>query len=103
MDLPKPRPKKTKVPGQSMLDKNREVERAQAQAEALSLLNSPDLPTGKFTVSPIRTETLDEFEAIFQRLRKQKRSLRRYQLAEALLSAMAEEPAVLAEVVKRLR
>lgn len=85
-----------------MLDKNREVEDQQARAEALTLPALPEVPTGKLTVSPVTQDALDIFDEAYRQLRKQRRSLRRYQLADALLASL-EEPEVLAAVVKRLR
>lgn len=101
MSLPTP-PKKKDKPAVSMLDKNREVEGQEAQAEALRLPDVTTEPTGKFTVSPITLATLDDFEDVYRELKKQRRTLKRYQLAEALLASI-KEPAVLAEIVKRLR
>ncbi|MVN88751.1 hypothetical protein GO986_18595 [Deinococcus sp. HMF7620] len=86
-----------------MLDKNREVEEAQARAEELSLPPEDSVPTGKFTVSPIRLNVLDGFEDVYGKLKRQRRTLKRYQVAEALLAALAEEPEVLAAVVRRLK
>lgn len=104
MTLPQPPAKRKKEEaGPSMLEKNREVELAQEQAEALTLPETPAVATGKFTVSPVRQDTLDAFEEVYLKLRKQRRSLKRYHVAEALLAAFAQEPTVLAEVVKRLR
>ncbi|MFB9992045.1 hypothetical protein ACFFLM_08740 [Deinococcus oregonensis] len=103
MTLPPPPPKKSGTPSPSMLDKNREVEDQQASQDALTLPTLTDAPTGKFTVSPIRLDTLDGFEEVYSKLRRQRRSLKRYQVAEALLAALVQEPAVLAEVVKRLK
>lgn len=85
-----------------MLDKNREVEDQQARVEALTLPALPEVPMGKLTVSPITQDALDIFDEAYRQLRKQRRSLRRYQLADALLASL-EEPEVLAAVVKRLR
>jgi len=101
VNLPTPPKKKDALP--SMLDKNREIEDAQVSSEALTLPDLPEVRTGKFTVSPVTLSTLDGFEAVYQQLRKQRRTLKRYQVAEALMAALAEEPSVLTEVIKRLR
>ncbi|UQN09397.1 hypothetical protein [Deinococcus sp. QL22] len=98
----RPPPAKKGASAPSMLDKNREVEEQQASQDALTLPALAEAPTGKFTVSPIQLDTIDGFEEIYQKLRKQRRTLKRYQVAEALLAALAE-PVVLAEVVKRLK
>lgn len=85
-----------------MLDKNREVEAAQ-EAEA-ALMLTPDAPVaiGKFTVSPIRLDVLDAFEEVYGKLKRQRRTLKKYQLAEALIASL-DDPAVLAAVIQRLR
>lgn len=102
MTLKAPPAKKAAAPQQSMLDKNREVEEQQAAQAALVLPPEETVPTGKFTASPIRLDVLDEFEEVFSKLKRQRRTLKRYQLAEALLASL-EDPAVLAAVIQRLK
>ncbi|MBX8467284.1 hypothetical protein [Deinococcus sp. RIT780] len=102
MTLKPPPAKKDKASGPSMLDKNREVEAQQEAQAALVLPPEETIPTGKFTVSPIRLDVLDEFEEVYGKLKKQRRTLKRYQLAEALLASL-EDPAVLAAVIQRLK
>lgn len=84
-----------------MLDKNREIEDQQARAEALVLPLQPDMPMGKVTFSPVAQESLDLFDEVYRQLRKQRRSLKRYQLADALLASL-DDPDVVAAVIKRL-
>lgn len=103
MNLPPPPKKKSQQPGPSMMDRNREDEQVQEQQEALTLPALPQEPVGKYTVSPVRLSTLDAVEALYQRLRLQRRSLKRYHLAEAMLQALAEDPAVQARVIERLK
>lgn len=102
MTLPPVPSKKDKATGPTMLDKNREVEAAQEAEAALMLPAEERVDTGKFTVSPIRLDVLDQFEEVYNRLRKQRRTLKRYQVAEALLSSL-DDPAVLAAVIQRLK
>lgn len=102
MTLKAPPMKKAAAPQQSMLDKNREVEAQQEAQAALVLPPEETVPTGKFTVSPIRLDVLDEFEEVYGKLKKQRRTLKRYQLAEALLASL-EDPSVLAAVIQRLK
>lgn len=101
MTLKAPPLKKDKA-GPTMLDKNREVEAAQEAEAALSLPAEERVDTGKFTVSPIRLDVLDQFEEVYNRLRKQRRTLKKYHLAEALLASL-DDPAVLAAVIQRLK
>lgn len=101
MSLPPPPRKKSEAPAPSMLDKNREVEDQQARAEALALPALPEVPMGKVTFSPVAQDSLDLFDEAYRQLRKQRRSLKRYQLADALLASL-EDPEVMAAVVKRL-
>lgn len=85
----------------SMLDKNREVEEQEARAEALVLPATPQVATTKVTFSPVNQDAMDIFDEAYRLLRKQRRSLKRYQLAEALFASL-EDPEVVAAVVKRL-
>lgn len=102
MSLPPPPRKKSDAAAPSMLDKNREVEDQQARAEALALPALPEVPTGKVTFSPVTQDALDIFDEAYRQLRKQRRSLKRYQFADALLASL-EDPDVMAAVIKRLR
>ena len=52
-----------------MLDKNREVEDQQAQAEALALPELPEVPTTKVTFSPVTQDALDTFDEAYRQLR----------------------------------
>lgn len=101
MSLPPPPRKKTNVSTPSMLDKNREVEAQEARAEALVLPATPQVPTTKVTFSPVNQDAMDTFDEAYRLLRKQRRSLKRYQLAEALFESL-EDSEVVAAVVKRL-
>lgn len=101
MSLPTP-PKKKPDAVSTMLDKNREAEAQQARAEALQLPPQAEVPTGKVTFSPVSQSALDTFDEAYIQLRKQRRSLKRYHLADALLASL-EDPEVVAAVVKRLR
>lgn len=101
MSLPPPPRKKTNVFTPSMLDKNREVEEQEARAEALVLPATPQVATTKVTFSPVNQDAMDTFDEAYRLLRKQRRSLKRYQLAEALFASL-EDPEVVAAVVKRL-
>lgn len=85
-----------------MLDRNREVEQQQEREEALTLPTLEEEPTGKFTVSPVRLSSLDTFDEVYAQLRRQRRSLKRYHLADALMASL-EDPAVLAAVIERLK
>ena len=100
MSLPPP-PRKKSVAPPSMLDKNREVEDRQAQAESLALPELPEVPTTKVTFSPVTQDALDTFDEAYRQLRKQRRSLKRYHLADALFASL-DDPAVVAAVIKRL-
>lgn len=103
MTLPPVPSKKDKTnSGPTMLDKNREIEARQEAEAALVLTPEERVATGKLTVSPISLHVLDGFEDIYIKLRKQRRSLKRYQVAEALLIALVEDADVLAAVVKRI-
>lgn len=102
MSLPPPPRKKPGTALPSMLDKNREVENRQARDEALVLDPLPEVPTTKVTFSPVTQEALDTFDEAYRQLRKQRRSLKRYHLADALFASL-EDPEVMAAVVKRLR
>lgn len=84
-----------------MLDKNREVEGQQAQEEALVLPTLPEALMTKVTFSPVTQDSLDTFDDAYRQLRKQRRSLKRYQLADALFASL-EDPTVMAAVIKRL-
>lgn len=101
MSLPPPPRKKPQGSLPSMLDKNREVEDQQAQAEALALPELPEVPTTKVTFSPVTQDALDTFDEAYRQLRKQRRSLKRYHLADALFASL-EDPEVMAAVIKRL-
>lgn len=102
MSLPIPPKKKPDAASPTMLDKNREVEEQQAKAEALALPNLPEVPMTKVTFSPVTQDALDTFDEAYRQLRKQRRSLKRYQLADALFASL-EDPEVMAAVIKRLR
>ena len=86
-----------------MLDRNREQETETARAEALTLDTAEASPTGRLSVAPIRQGTLDAFEDLYNTLKRQRRSLKRYQVVEALLLALTEEQDVQTEVIKRLK
>ena len=101
MSLPPPPRKKPQGSMPSMLDKNREVEEQEARAEALVLPATPQVATTKVTFSPVNQDAMDIFDEAYRLLRKQRRSLKRYQLAEALFASL-EDPEVVAAVVKRL-
>ncbi|WP_187767775.1 hypothetical protein [Deinococcus radiodurans] len=47
-------------------------------------------------------DALDTFDDAYRQLRKQRRSLKRYHLADALFASL-EDPEVVAAVIKRLR
>lgn len=100
MTLPAP---KQKPANQSMLDRNREQEADAARKESTQLNTLQDTPVGRLSVSPIKQRTIDAFEDEFTKLKRQKRSLKRYDVIEALLQAFAEDQTVQAEVIKRLQ
>lgn len=100
MTLPAPK-KKAATP--TMLDRNREQEAETARAEGMRLESLQDEPVGRLSVAPIKQRTLDSFEDQFTALKRQRRSLKRYDVVEALLRAFAEDPTVQAEVIRRLK
>lgn len=101
--LPPPPPRRrARESGPSMLDKNREVEQQQEQEEAVNLKNEAADTTGRFAVSPISVAALAQFDDLYNRLKRQQRPLKRYQLAEAIFLVL-KDPEVQAKVVYKLK
>jgi len=97
-----PQPKK-KAAAPSMLDLNREQEAEAARGEGMRLEAPQGGPTGRLSVAPILQATLDSFEDQYTALKRQKRSLKRYDVIEALLQAFTEDPEVQRAVIERLK
>ncbi|WP_407542644.1 hypothetical protein Q0M94_21180 (plasmid) [Deinococcus radiomollis] len=102
MTLPKPPGKKQTASNPSMYDRNRQDEAEQERGEALTLRAAPPEASGRLSVAPITQFGLDGLEDIFMTLRRQRRSLKRYEVVQALLDEFLENPEVQAAVVQRL-
>ena len=103
MTLPKPPVKKQAVVKPSMYERNRQDEVEQERGEALLLPDAPPEATGRLSVAPISQAALDGLEDIFMKLKRQRRSLKRYEVVQALLDEFLENAEVQAAVVQRLK
>lgn len=103
MTLPKPPGKKQTVVKPSMYDRNRQDEAEQERGEALILPDAPPEASGRLSVAPISQPALDGLEDIFTTLKRQRRSLKRYEVVQALLDEFLENSDVQAAVVRRLK
>lgn len=103
MTLPKPPGKKQPTAKPSMYDRNRQDEAEQERGEALILPEAPLEATGRLSVAPINQFALDGLEDIFTTLKRQRRSLKRYEVVQALLDEFLENSEVQAAVVQRLK
>ena len=103
MTLPKPPGKKMGAVKPSMYDRNRQDEVEQERGEALTLPDAPPEASGRLSVAPISQFALDGLEDIFTTLKRQRRSLKRYEVVQALLDEFLENPDVQAAVVQRLK
>ena len=102
MSLPAPK-KKAAASTVSMLDRNRQQEAVAEQAEGMRLPPVQDEAVGRLSVAPIPQSRLDVFEDQYTALKRQRRTLKRYEVVRALLEAFAEEPVVQAAVIKYLK
>jgi hypothetical protein len=86
-----------------MYDRNRQDEAEQERGEALTLPDGPPEASGRLSVAPISQFALDGLEDIFTTLKRQRRSLKRYEVVQALLDEFLENSDVQAAVVQRLK
>lgn len=103
MTLPKPPAKKQLAGKPSMYERNRQDEAEQERGEALILPDAPAEATGRLSVAPISQSALDGLEDIFTTLKRQRRSLKRYEVVQALLDELLENSEVQAAIVQRLK
>lgn len=100
MPLPKADTAVRKLP--ASLEANIAAEEAQEKQQGLRLQRPEPEKTQQLSLSPIRVSAFQTFEDFYLELRRQDRSLKRYQVMDALLDALAEEE-VRRAVIARLQ
>ena len=89
MPLPKADSTALKLP--ASLQANIDAEAGQERVRSLRLNRPPREETVSLALSPINLSAMDIFERFYQDLRYQDRSIKRYQVMNAILAALEDD------------